>query len=68
MKKLLLIVALMLSGCVDCNCGGVDDDLDFLDSVETAKDVTQDKDEWKNLYLYFYWLSRVVAIRAIASF
>ena len=45
MKKLLLIFALMLASCVDCNCGDNEDNLDFLDSVENAKDVTQDKDE-----------------------
>ena len=45
MKKLLLILALLFTSCVDCNCGTDEDNLDFLDSVETAKDVTQDKDE-----------------------
>ena len=46
MKKLLIILSIMFAGCVDCNCGPQDDNLlDFEDSVESAKDVTQDKDE-----------------------
>ena len=46
MKKLLIILSIILTSCVDCNCSPQDDNLlDFEDSVENAKDVTKDKDE-----------------------
>ena len=46
MKKLLIILSIIFTSCVDCNCVAQDDNLlDFEDSVENAKDTTRDKDE-----------------------
>ena len=49
MKKLLIILSMVFAGCVDCNCGTQDDNLlditENIDSIESPKDVTQDKDQ-----------------------
>jgi hypothetical protein len=49
MKKLLLMLSIIFTGCVDCNCGTEDDNLlditERIAAIDKPKDVTQDKNQ-----------------------